>query len=76
MRIENNLQFYSSAKAPTARLEQAFLEEMMKYAFPQVGAAGFSGGLGEDQFASFMNREYAQMLATRIELGVEEVDHG
>ena len=50
------------------RLEQAFLEEMMKYAFPEPKAGAFSGGAGEEQFGSFLTREYAAMLAGRLDL--------
>ena len=75
MRIENNVKTYSSAGAPAPLLERAFLEEMMKYAFPKVGAAEFSGGVGEEQFSSFLNREYAKELAKRIDLGIEVGKH-
>ncbi len=75
MRIENNIKLYVPAPKPAPLLEQAFLEEMVKYAFPKVGAAEFSGGVGEDQFSSFLSREYAKNLAERIDLGIEVDAH-
>ena len=75
MRIENNVKIYSSTREPTRLLEQAFLEEMTKYAFPKIGAADFSGGVGEEQFSSFLSREYANAVGKRIKLGVEVKPH-
>lgn len=63
--------FYPSPKPAAPKLEQAFLEEMMKYLLPKASDGGFSGGVGEEQFASFLNREYAAALAQRIDLGLE-----
>lgn len=60
-----------AVKAATAddRLEQAFLEEMLKYCNPQGGdKGGFSGGHGEEHFSSFLNREYAALLSLRLDL--------
>lgn len=58
-------------RAPSAadRLEQAFLEEMLKYCGVRAANDGFSGGAGEAQFASFLTREHAAMLAGKIDLG-------
>lgn len=52
------------------RIEQAFLEEMLKYVRPPSHQEGFGGGHGEEQFSSFMNREYAALLAARLDLGL------
>lgn len=60
------------APAVANRLERALLEEMMKYAFPRAGAGAFSGGAGEDQFASFMAREQAALLSVTLDLGFDE----
>lgn len=51
------------------RLEQAFLEEMLKYCGPSAGKGEFAGGIGEEQFASFLTQEWAGLLAGRIDLG-------
>lgn len=51
------------------QLEQAFLEEMLKYYGPPPAEGAFSGGAGEDQFASFLTREHAALLAGQLDLG-------
>ncbi|WP_108500697.1 rod-binding protein [Paracoccus indicus] len=53
-----------------SKLEQAFLEEMLKYCGPTSMKGEFSGGAGEDQFNSFLTREYATSLAGRLDLGL------
>ncbi|TRW96081.1 hypothetical protein FNJ84_14570 [Paracoccus sp. M683] len=52
------------------RLEQAFLEEMLKYAGPKPNAQAFGGGIGEEQFSTFLTREYATILADSLDLGL------
>ena len=52
------------------RLEQAFLEEMLKYCGPRAAEGAFGGGAGEDQFSSFLTREYAARLAAQLDLGL------
>lgn len=51
------------------QLETLFLEEMLKYCGPGPLSGGFSGGAGEEQFASFLTREHAAMLSQRVDLG-------
>lgn len=51
------------------QLEQAFLEEMLKYCGQATGGGGFSGGAGEAQFSSFLTREHAATLARQMDLG-------
>lgn len=55
--------------SPGKQLEQAFLEEMLKYCGPKSLSGSFGGGIGEDQFSSFMIQEQAAALASRIDLG-------
>lgn len=55
--------------SPADQLEQAFLEEMLKYCGPRASEGGFSGGAGEAQFASFLTREHAAILAQKLDLG-------
>lgn len=55
---------------PTDQLEQAFLEEMLKYCGPRGGEGAFAGGHGEEQFASFLTREYAALMAQKLDLGL------
>ncbi|TBN36783.1 hypothetical protein EYE42_15305 [Paracoccus subflavus] len=52
------------------QLEQAFLEEMLKYCGPRTSEGAFGGGIGEDQFSSFLSREYAAVLAAQLDLGL------
>ncbi len=56
------------------KLEAAFLEEMLKYVFPDTGSREFSGGVGEQQFKSFLLREYAGALSEKIDLGLRVKD--
>ena len=53
----------------TEKLEQAFLEEMLKYCGPKSAEGAFGGGIGEDQFSSFLTHEYAAVLVAQIDLG-------
>lgn len=55
------------------RLEQAFLEEMLKYCNPQDTKGSFGGGHGEQHFSSFLNQEYAALLSARLNLGLGEL---
>ena len=61
----------SRATLPTEKLEQAFLEEMLKYVGPKSAQGAFGGGIGEDQFGSFLTQEYAAIIAAQIDLGLE-----
>ncbi|MFV0384684.1 rod-binding protein [Paracoccus sp. (in: a-proteobacteria)] len=58
-----------AAEAAT-RLEQAFLEEMLKYCGPRPSDGSFSGGHGEEQFTSFLTQEYAALMAGRLQTGL------
>lgn len=72
MRVDeiSRVQFAAPAGHSDAdRLEEIFLEEMLKYCGPKPAAEGFGGGIGEDQFASFLTQDYAAALAARLDLG-------
>ena len=56
-------------RPPSAQLEQLFLEEMLKYCGPKSNTGAFGGGIGEDQFSSFLIQEQAAALADRMDLG-------
>lgn len=71
MRVENTTAFYPPKMPPTQKLEQAFLEEMMKYMAPKPTACEFSGGVGEEHFTSFLSREYASALSQKFDLGLK-----
>lgn len=56
--------------APAAdRLEQAFLEEMLKYAGPKPSQDVF-GATDESPFSTFLTREYAALLAADLDFGL------
>lgn len=57
-----------SVPKPVDRFEQVFLEEFLKHY--DVKPESFSGGHGEEQFSSFLRREYAELLAGRIDLNL------
>lgn len=59
--------------AAADKLEQAFLEEMLKYCGPRAAEGSFSGGAGEDQFASFLTREHAAILSRQLDLGFADM---
>lgn len=67
--IQTPLPLAQSATSPAEKLEQAFLEEMLKYCGPKSAQGAFGGGIGEDQFGSFLTQEYAAILSARIDLG-------
>lgn len=54
---------------PEQKLGQIFLEEMLKYAGPKPSDHAFGGGIGEQQFATFLTREYAAILAESLDFG-------
>lgn len=56
--------------SPTDQLERAVLEEFLKYYNPMANKNSFTGGHGEEQFASFLTQEYAGLLARRLDLGL------
>lgn len=58
-----------SSPSTAEKLEQAFLEEMLKYCGPKPESGAFGGGVGEDQFGSFLTQEYAAVMAAHIDLG-------
>ena len=62
----------TDAAAVAEKLERAFLEVMLKYAGPKPAEGGFSGGIGEEQFASFLTESHAAMLADRLDFGLAE----
>ena len=71
MRIENNIQLYSNSARVAKNLELAFLEEMVGHMLPKASEGAFGGGIGEEQFASFLNREYAAALSASFDLGLK-----
>lgn len=59
-------------RAKARELEAAFLSEMLGHA--GLGAAGesFGGGIGEEQFASFLRQEQATAMVAQGGIGLAE----
>lgn len=54
-------------------LEAAFLAEMLGHAgLGESAGGGFGGGLGEEQFASFLREEQARLIVARGGIGLAE----
>lgn len=54
-------------------LESAFLSEMLSHAGLGHGSdAAFGGGIGEDQFASFLRQAQADLMVRRGGIGLAE----
>lgn len=53
-------------------LEAAFLAEMLGYAGLGAARDDFGGGIGEDQFASFLRHEQATAIVAKGGIGLAE----
>ncbi|WP_444460957.1 rod-binding protein [Rhodobacter capsulatus] len=53
-------------------LEASFLAEMLKHSGLGKTQEGFNGGIGEEQFASFLIDEYASMMVKSGGIGLAE----
>ena len=53
-------------------LEASFLSEMLKHAGFGAARESFGGGIGEEQFASFLREEHANALAQKGGIGLAE----
>ncbi len=53
-------------------LEGQFLSEMLRHAGAAQTPEGFGGGVGEDQFASFLREAQAQAIVRRGGIGLAE----
>jgi flagellar protein FlgJ len=53
-------------------LEAAFLSEMMSFAGLGETEGSFTGGAGEEQFASFLRAEQANLMVARGGIGLAE----
>lgn len=53
-------------------LEAAFLAEMLSHSGLGGGAEGFDGGIGEEQFGSFLRAEQAKLMVARGGIGLAE----
>ncbi len=53
-------------------LEAAFLAEMLSYTGLGQGDSEFKGGVGEEQFASFLRAEHAKLMVQQGGIGLAE----
>lgn len=53
-------------------LEASFLAEMFKHTGLGAAPDGFGGGIGEEQFSSFLRQEQAELMAGRGGIGLAE----
>lgn len=53
-------------------LEAAFLAEMLAHTGLDAASEGFGGGIGEDQFGSFLREEQAKLMVSRGGIGLGE----
>lgn len=56
-----------------AELETAFLAEMLGYAGLGAARDSFGGGIGEEQFSSFLRQEQAEAMVKAGGIGLTEV---
>jgi Rod binding domain-containing protein len=59
-------------RAAAIELEANFLAEMLKHAGLGEMQGGFGGGVGEEQFASFLRQEQSQLMAEAGGVGLAE----
>jgi Rod binding domain-containing protein len=59
-------------RAVARDLEAAFIAEMLKQSGLGAASAGFGGGPGEAQFASFLRAEHAKLFAESGGIGLAE----
>jgi Rod binding domain-containing protein len=53
-------------------LEAAFLSEMLSYSGLGESSESFGGGIGEDQFASFLRNEQARLMVEKGGIGLAQ----
>lgn len=58
--------------AKAAEMETAFLAEMLAHAGLGDAQGAFGGGIGEEQFGSFLREEQARALVARGGIGLTE----
>ncbi len=66
--ILNRAQLFEKAK----ELETAFLSEMLAHAGLGESPEGFGGGIGEDQFASYLRNAQARMIVEKSGIGLAQ----
>jgi peptidoglycan hydrolase FlgJ len=61
-----------AAREAARAFEASYLAEMLKHTGLNTRPEAFGGGAGEDAFGSFLNAEYARLLAARGGIGLAE----
>lgn len=59
-------------KQKSQELEAAFLAEMLSFAGLGETESSFSGGIGEEQFSSFLRQEQAKLMVQHGGIGLAE----
>jgi flagellar protein FlgJ len=62
----------TALRAQAAELEVAFLSEMLAHTGLNPSSEGFGGGMGEDQFASFLRDGQARAMVKAGGIGLTE----
>jgi Rod binding domain-containing protein len=63
----------SRMRETAIQLEASFLAEMLQHAGLGETSEAFGGGVGEEQFASFLRQEQANLMARKGGIGLAEV---
>jgi Rod binding domain-containing protein len=66
------LQAYDTSKRVAQDLEASFLSEMLKAAGVGQPVSFLGGGVGEEQFSSFLRDEHARILSSQGTFGLAE----
>jgi peptidoglycan hydrolase FlgJ len=62
----------SALRKQAAALEASFLSEMLSHAGLGKTEGSFAGGIGEEQFSSFLRQEQANMMVAKGGIGLAE----
>ncbi|MEX1661484.1 rod-binding protein [uncultured Thioclava sp.] len=65
-------QHEAEMREAAVKLEANFLAEMLKHAGLGDTEGAFSGGVGEEQFSSFLRQEQSQLMAEAGGIGLAE----
>lgn len=69
---QTNLARPEGLRTKAMELEAAFLAEMLAYTGLGEGSTPFGGGVGEEQFASFLRGEQAKLMVQKGGIGLAE----
>lgn len=63
---------HAELREKAKELEAAFLSEMLSHAGLSPEDSGFGGGIGEEQFSSFLRAEHAKLLVEKGGIGLAQ----